>query len=132
MDIKTITADLAKDEQGVEITIYNKNGEEYRAADDTPATITVTGTDAKKYRAEKHAIQREYMQSRKAKLSVEDVTKNRIRQASAGVTGWHGWESDGTALECTPENVRALLGIEHILEQVEAGITGHSAFFTNN
>jgi len=131
-DITQLEQDLANDERVADIPIYQKNGAQYTAADGTPSTIGVTGSDAKRYRAEKHAIQREMLAQRRSRLEPEDITRNRIRQASAAVSRWHGWESAGKPLDCTTPNARALLKIEHILEQVEAGIDGHGSFFVNN
>jgi hypothetical protein len=45
---------------------------------------------------------------------------------------WHGWESGTKPLDCTPENVRLVLAIEHIRDQVDEAIRGHADFFTGS
>lgn len=132
MDVKALDAELQQDETIADIVIYKKDGSPYLAADGTPSTVGVTGTDADAYRKEKHAIQRELLSSRRTKLDPEDLTRNRIRQAAAGVKRWHGWEDDDEELKCERNNVRAVCKIEHILEQIEAGIAGHASFFSSN
>lgn len=128
-DISTIEAQVAKDEEIADIPIYQKNGDPYLAADGSPATIGVTGTDAKRYVAMQATIQRRMLNQRRAKLEPADIQRNRIDQASSGVGRWHGWENGDQPLDATPENVKGLLRVSHILDQVEAGIAAHSDFF---
>jgi hypothetical protein len=129
-DITEIDEQVAQDEESVAIPIYQKNGDPYLARDGSPSTISVTGTDAKRYVAMVTTIQRRMLRRRQTKMEPADLLKNRIDLASAGVTGWHGWESGDQDFPPTPENITALLGKAHILVQVERGIEGHADFFT--
>lgn len=129
MDTTKIAEEVAHDEIGYPLPIDQKDGDPYLASDDSPATITITGSDAKKYVHTKGVIQKRYL--RAAKLDPADILQNRIDQAAAAVLDWHGWEANGQPIECTPANVKALLSANHILEQVEAGIVAHARFFKN-
>lgn len=129
-DVTTIQQEIAQDEKGAVIPIYQKNGAPYLGADGEQSTITVLGSDAKTVRQAKDAIQRRLLHQRRAKLEPADILRNRVDQAAAAVIGWSGWESGSEPFLCTPENVKAMLAAEHILEQVEAGVAGHADFFT--
>jgi len=129
MDIKTLDALVAADEEGATITIYQKGGDPYLAADGTESTMTVLGSESKQYRAAKRQITDRMMKRRRATMSAEDVERNAIFLAASAVVGWHGWESGKDKLECTPDNLRLVLAIEHIRDQVEEAIRGHSDFF---
>ena len=129
MDMKELEKLVAADEDGVVITIHQKNGDPYLAADGTNATMTVVGSESKRYKAAKRATTDRMLNKRRSKLSAVEVEKNAISQAAAAVIDWHGWEKDGNPLKCTPENVRLVLGLsDYILDQVQEGITGHTDF----
>lgn len=133
MNIGDIKALVAKDDEGAVIPIYQKDGEPYMAADGkTPATITVVGSESKKYKAAKHAQYRR-MQKRVKRGSgdatPEEIERDAIELVAAAVVGFDGWEDDGKPLVFTPENVKLLLGFDHILDQVQAGIHRHASFF---
>lgn len=130
-DFSAIQEASKLDERVADIPIYQKNGDPYLAADGTPATIGVTGSDAKAYKLEKQNVQRELIRQGKKQMEPADIERRRIRMASAAIQRWHGWEANGKPFDCTKDNAKALLSIEHILEQVEEGITGHASFFTS-
>lgn len=133
MDINKIQVEVAKDENGVVVPINQKNGEPYVGADGKPATVTVVGSESKRYRAARDAISRKMLRGRRSRLEPEDLMRNRVDMAAAGVIDWSGWESNGKPAPCTPENVKALLlAADHILEQVESGISEHADFFANS
>jgi len=133
MDISKIQAEVAKDETGVVVPINQKSGDPYLAANGTPATVTVVGSESKKYRAARDSISRKMLRGRRTRLEPADLTNNRVEMAAAAVTDWHGWEAGGKPAPCTPENVKALLmAADHILEQVESGISEHADFFANS
>ena len=131
MDIGKLDAVIALDEQEVDVTIYQKNGEPYTAPDGkTPCTITVVGEESKRVTDADTATQRRMLHQRSQRLQPADILFNRIFRASAAVTKWAGWTSGpDTLAECTPENVRKLLRVPHILSQVEAAVSGHADFF---
>lgn len=132
MDVTTLQAELAKDEEGVVVPIYDKGGEPYTAADGTPTTITVLGSDSRPYRAAVEANQKRLLKQRRPSMVPGDLTRNRIEAAAAAIVAWHGFESDGAEWPCTSDHVKELLQTPHILEQVEAGIASHADFFKNS
>lgn len=128
-----IRANVAASETAVTVTIYQPDGEPYEAPESTkedpvPATIDVLGSESKAYEREEKAIQRRNIRSKKPVLDAADLHRNRLDQAAACITAWHGWTNAGAALECDAENKRVLLSHKHILQQVEAGIHGHADF----
>jgi hypothetical protein len=50
MNITKLQAQVARDEEGYPVTIYDPTGEPYLSKDGTPSTWSVTGTQAKAYR----------------------------------------------------------------------------------
>lgn len=133
MKITELPHEVAKDEEIIDVTIYRKDGEPYLAADGTPATIGVVGSEAKDYRRAEDAISRRMLRMGR-RSTPDDLRENRIAQHAACVRRWHGWEDDYDAdVPCTPENVKTLLGAaEHILDQVVAGVIGHASFFAKS
>lgn len=129
MDITQLNAEVAKDETGVTIEISKKDGTPYLAADGTPCTITVLGSESKRYRDARDLTQRRALHKRRVKLEPADIMRNRIELAAAAITDWHGWEIGGKEAACTPEHIQTLLKVYHILEQVEEGIESHADFF---
>lgn len=130
-DINEIDAQVAQDEEVVDIPIYQKNGEPYLAKDGSQSTIGVTGEDAKRYVTMQGTIQRRMIRQRRTPDD-SDVQRNRVDQAAAGVGRWHGWEAGDQPFPYSPDNVKALLSKAHILKQVEAGIAGHADFFKSS
>lgn len=129
MDVSQLDAVIAQDEEGSVIPINQKNGEPYMGADGSPSTITVVGSESKRYRQAKDAIQRRNLRSRASKVEPADLLRNRIELAAAAVIAWNGWEEEGKPYPCTPENVKRLFRADHIFEQVEMGIFAHADFF---
>jgi hypothetical protein len=133
MNLEQIEVEVAKDEEGAVVPIMRKNGEPYKSdIDGSESTITVVGSESKRYRNADDAAQRRRLRSRKSRLDPADFRREREEIAVACIIDWHGWESDGKALPCTPENVRKLLRYDHILAQVEGGIATHADFFANS
>lgn len=132
MDISKIESEVEQDETGVAVTIYQKNGEAYKAPDGSDCTITVLGEDAKQVRRASEVNQRRMLRSRTAKVEPADVRRNRVDYATAAVSTWSGWEIGGKTAECSPENVKALLKSDHILRQVEQAVSSHADFFVSN
>lgn len=131
-DFNEIQSEIANDEEIVDLPISKKDGSLYLAADGSPATIGVLGSDAKKVKAARDANQRKLLRSRQQKTTPEDLRASRLAYACAAVVRWHGWMAGDQPFECTPENVRKMLGVDHILEQVEEGIAGHASFFAKS
>jgi len=130
MDVKDLDKLVAADEEGVTITIYQKTGAPYLAADGTESTMTVLGSESKKYKAAQRQVTDRIVKRRRATVNVDDLERNAVFLAASAVIDWHGWESGAKTLPCTPENVQMLLRVVHIREQVEEAIRGHSDFFS--
>jgi len=129
MDILELDKETEQDEEGAAVPIFQRGGDPYLAADGTPATITVLGSESKKYKAGKRAATKKMLRSYGSHVEPEDVERNAISLAAAAVIDWHGWEANGQPVPCTPENVKVLLSRDHILTQVQLGIDRHSSFF---
>lgn len=130
MKLSTLQAVVAQDEEQVTVPLYGKNGETLKAADGSDLTITVVGSESKRYRAARDAQTRRMLRQQR-KLEPGDLRTNRIDLAAAAVVAWHGLEDDSDApVVCTPENVKMLLGVsESMLEQVEEAISRHASAF---
>lgn len=128
-DILKLQDEVARDEQGLTETIYQKDGDPYLAPDGSECTITILGMDAKRVRRTQDSIQRRLVQKHGRKFEPAEYRKQRIELAASAVTGWAGWTAGEQPLEYSNENTIALLSVEHILEQVEAILKGHAAFF---
>ena len=83
MDIKQLDKVVAADEEGAVITIYQKNGDPYTAADGTPCTMTVVGSESKRYKDAKRQSAKRMLKKRRTTLEPEEVEENAIRQATA-------------------------------------------------
>lgn len=132
-DFNDVQTEVAQDEEIVDVPIFKKDGTPFLAPDgETQCTIGVRGGDAKKVRAAREANQRKLLRDRRAKLTPEDVRANRVSVVTAAIARWSGWTNGGDAFECTPENVRTMLAVDHILDQVEEGIADHAGFFAKS
>jgi hypothetical protein len=126
-DIGEVAAAVEQDEEVADIPIYQKNGDPYLGADGSPSTVGVIGSESKEYNRALDKIARKGM--RRGVPSAEETRDRRIDLAAAAVKRWSGWESGGKPFDFSPKNVKHLLGAQHILEQVEAGISRHADFF---
>ena len=129
MDITQLKSAQARDEQRATFTLYQKDGDPYLAADGAPVTFAVLGNESAAYRRARLLVQRRMLQGRQRRLEPEDLQRNRVAMAASVLVDWSGLEKDGAPWPCTQDNVMQLLGIEHVLEQVESAITGHADFF---
>lgn len=124
-DLKQVTSQKDADESGIVVPITQRDGKPYLAADGSPSTITVYGSESKTYLNRRDAFYREL-----AKEEGEgDPAFNRVCIAACAVKDWHGWESEGKPLPCSQDNARALLTVEHIMLQVERGASKGADFF---
>lgn len=131
-DLNDIKQAAAQDEEIVDLEMHDRDGNPYLAPDGTPATFGIRGRESKAVKQARDAVQRRLLRDRRTTLTPEDVRKNRVQIASAAVVRWHGWTAGGNDLPFTPENLAALLQIDHLLDQVEEGVGGHSSFFAKS
>ena len=136
MDIRELHAAVAQDDEVIDVPITKRDGTPYLAADGSPSTIGVVGIEAVRYREARHQYSKELIaaaqerpEGEKPDESFHAVTERRIRFAAGAVMRWHGWESEGEDWPCTPENIQALLQVEHILLQVESAVAKRARFF---
>lgn len=129
MELNQIASVVAEAEQVATITIYKPNGDAYEGPDGSPCTLSFTGPESRAYAAAKKDLTRVALRQGKRRLDVDDVTKGRVKLAAAPVTAWAGWTDGGTQAPFTPANLEMLLQVEHILAQLEEGISSHGDFF---
>jgi hypothetical protein len=129
MEIGRVKDISAKSEELAVIPIYMPDGDPYLdEANGEPCTISVYGPESKASKKAK-GIEWRQMTKRAGVPELEEHEASRIAKAAAHVGEWSGWKLDGgVPAPCTVANVRELLGAEHILAQVEAGIARHAAF----
>ena len=132
MKISTLKTKVAESEKGAIVPIEGQDGEAYTAADGSPATITLLGSESKKLRAVSDKQTRRVLRDQRTKMTPEELRANRIELATAAVIDWHGFEDDaGNPIPCTAENVAEVLAAApHVLEQVESGVRRHASFFS--
>lgn len=124
-NLKDVVKQIQQDDEPRTVTICDRTGKPYRAADGTDATLTLVGSESPGYRKRRDDAYRAL-----AELKDEPTPGEvQIAVAACAVVDWHGWEDGKKALPCTPENVRTLLSLEHILRQVEAAVTRRADFF---
>lgn len=125
--ITELKAQASKDEEAVAVPIYQRNGEPYLGPDGEPCTISVIGSESAKYKRDAARAVREIVNTGRT-ATTEEI---RVEKALCAITDWSGWTlgDDETLAEPTPENLRTVLSLEHIRNQVEAGIDRRSAFF---
>jgi hypothetical protein len=131
-NLASIKAAVAQEDEGVTVTIYQKDGDPYLGADGEPSTITVVGSESARYKRAKHAQYRRMtkrVRSGRGEATPEELEQDAVDLVAAAVIGFSGWEDGTTPLPFTPENVKMLLGFDHIMEQVQAGIHRHASFF---
>lgn len=128
--IKQVREKAAGSERIADVPIFEPDGTPYRAKDGSPATIGVYGPESKRHNAARDALTQKLIRQGGKKPTPEALRQTRIEQAAAVVARWHGWEAeDGAEIRCDHDNVVELLRTDHVLEQVEAGISGHADFF---
>jgi hypothetical protein len=136
MKIKGLEKLREQSDEGITRTIFRPDGEPYLAADGTEATMTVVGSESKRYRDAKLAQQRRLMKRARTgarDLTPEELEENVLKQAAAAVIGWHGWEDDkGECHPCEEKYLVQVLAYDHIFDQVQSMIQGHAAFFAND
>lgn len=128
-ELAQVEAQVQKDEEVVDVPIFQKNGDPYLGSDGKQSTVGVLGSESRRYVAQRDKLTQRLIRRQQTKTTPKDLRDQRIEQAASVVIRWSGWEADGKPWSCDPENVRALLKHDHILEQVETGIHQHSDFF---
>ena len=133
MDMQKVKELVEQDNEGVAVPIYQPNGDPYLGADGKPSTITVLGSESKAYKAARRVQQARLFHAarsgRAGHKTPEESERDAEELAASAVVSWSGWEANGEPLPCTPENVKALLAIDHIFDQVNRGIQQHASFF---
>ena len=123
--ITELEQQVKEDDEILDVPIYKRNGEPYLGPDEKVATIGVIGSESRKFKADRERAVRKLSRSGREVSSLE----MRIAGAACAVKRWHGWMDGEEAADLTPENLKRVLTVEHILQQVEAGIDRRAVFF---
>ncbi len=123
MDLTELSAEA---EIGAVLELNTKTGEPATQKDGSPVTITLLGTDSKKWRKAEDAVGDRRLKAASprhgaAAKSMEEQ-RNDVAFLLASVTvSWSGLQNDGTDLECNLENAKKLyLAHPFIREQVDS------------
>ena len=123
MDLSKLSAES---EIGAVLELNTKTGEPATQADGSPVTITLLGTDSKKWRKAEDTVGDRRLKSANprngAAAKTMEEQRNDVAFLLASVTvAWSGFESDGVPVECTFENAKNLyLNHSFIREQVDS------------
>lgn len=130
MDISNLQKEVDRNEEVVDLPIYDAAGEPYVANDGSPCTIGVVGLDSSAVRAYDRKIQRKTLRQRTdTRTTPEQLETQRIGRCVVGVKRWHGWTDEGEPAEVNDDNVRQMLKTApHIFRQVEEGMRTHADF----
>lgn len=133
MELHQIKALVDQDNEPVKVEVYQPNGDPYLGADGQPSYFMVLGSESKAYKEARRAQQRRiFKRARQGggnTLTPEESERDAIDLAASAVTAFGGWEADGQPLPFTPENVKAFLAVDHLFDQINAGIQRHASFF---
>jgi hypothetical protein len=116
---------IAKDEEGLVVPIYQRTGKPYVGKDGKQSTLTMLGSESKRYRK---ALDEYYKSVAESPTEVSDQDLV-IGKVAVGCIGWSGWEDGDKDLPCTFENVSALLSLGHVLVQAQNGLMRSKDFF---
>jgi hypothetical protein len=93
-------------------------------------TVTVAGNASEEYRRVRAELAKRRLESTRS-VTVDELEAAALTLLVSCVRGWTGFERDGAEVECTPANVRELVGTPGyfwLKEQIEAGV-GDTANF---
>lgn len=103
------------------------------SSDPTGLVIEVTSQQSP---AVKKVLRRQtdkLLKRRGRKTTAEQIEEDHIERLAASVVAWE-WKGEaafhGKKLDCTPENVAAVLGVSWIKEQVAEAVADEAEFFT--
>lgn len=129
-DFKEVKAAAAADAEPVTVTIFQKDGDPYLGADGKPCTVSVIGTEAPSLqKARRKIVRAAQRRAMSGQLTDADIDLRDRQELAAAVVGWSGWEVDGKPWPCTHANVMEMLSVEHVRNQVWAGVYQHAVFF---
>jgi hypothetical protein len=130
-DFREVAKQVEQDATAKTIKVFDRQGKPYLAPDGkTPATISFIGSESDEYRKMRDDVQRKAAES--SIDTIEVAAAARIEIAARAAKSWTGWgKTVDDEPPCTVENVSALLSVEHILHQAEAGIGRRSGPFVD-
>ena len=135
MDIKKLRDARAAHEVAKRTEILNDSGGSY----DPPSFMSILGADSSAVRdganrsAARMLAAKAEDDDQSEEAFVEEVLARldgRVERAAVAVTAWEEFNDDGVELECTTENVEAVLSYGSILSQVEKAARSHSSGFS--
>lgn len=134
MKISQVSAGVTQANKPASMKVIQPDGHFYKSSKGEPCTLLFVGTDSDRFRETREEVQRRNLAEQKEEIDVtKDTIRNREDLSVGAIVGWSGWEDDDdNELPCTPENVRALLKADHILQQVWKNIFAHRSFFSDS
>lgn len=129
-DIGRLEAAKEQRETGVEMAFLDP-----RTGEDTGAVIVVASYASERVKAKARAIGKEWERKRQRNPNflpgMDEQERLTMAMACAAVVDWRGFDLDGKAWPCTPENVERLLSDPAVAKQVDAKAGDEAAFFGN-
>lgn len=122
MDVSKFAAQA---EAGAVLELKDPAGEPLLKSDGEPITITLAGTESKRWKKARNVVGNKYLKATarnnpQQARSFEDGLDDMAFQLAAVTMAWDGIEIDGQPLECNPANAKRLyLESDTIREQVD-------------
>lgn len=133
-DLSSVDQIAEAEDQGTIVHIHDVEERPmfYRDANgqEKPVTITVTGTQSRRYRSVEASIRRRKLKSRS--LTGEALHADNIDRAAACTIAWEGILDHGQPVECNRQNAARLYkAAPWVLDQIAEAMNDHSRFFSN-
>lgn len=124
-DIKQEAAAAAVEDEGTLVHVEDRTGKPYFFTDaqgnEKPVTITVAGSNSRRYRRAEDAIRKRPLKPRK--FNQEQIHEEAMEKAIACTVTWEGIYIDGTPVDPSRHNVGMLYkACPWVLNQVNAAI----------
>lgn len=130
-DIADQLQQASAEDEGAVVVINGVNGKPGRIklpnGEIVPVTITVTGVNSRRYKAEQEAIRRR--QLKKKDITSAKFHEDSIELAAACTVEWTGILNKGQPVRCDRVNAAQIYKLfPHILEQVQDAMNEHALF----
>jgi hypothetical protein len=130
MDVSKVSAAA---EQGAVLELKDPAGDTALKADGTPVTITLAGTESKRWRKARNTIGDKFLKASRPggkATTMEEAIADQAFQLAAVTLAWDGIELDGQSIECNPANAkRVYIESDLIREQVDAFVGDRRNFW---
>ncbi len=135
MDFSSVSAAA---EEGAVLELKDPHGEPVLKPDGSPVTITLAGSDSKRFKKARNAIGDRYLKKASPrKAAIAETTEESLNdwafQLAAATISWDGVVVEGAELECTPANAkRVYLDYDWVREQVDAFVGERRNFWKSS